>query len=85
MHENDKTAADIFTDAGRALFNSEDWPSKLGAALDLSKQAVRDIRRGHIDPTPGVLDDLLKLVAARRAALQRAEDELRTWLGANQG
>jgi hypothetical protein len=76
-----KTVADIFTGAGRALFNNDlDWPSKCGAALGLSKQVVRDIRRDHLNPAPEVLAELLEAVTARRAALQQAEDELRAWL-----
>jgi hypothetical protein len=82
----EKTAADILTDAGRALFdNAEDWQASLAIALEVRRDTVRDWRSGRMQfgPDHGALDRLLALVTRREAELRQAKNELRKWLKQN--
>jgi hypothetical protein len=74
------TDAEIFTMVGRAIFEGDDWPSRFGAALDLPKQTVRDIRRDHADLKPDVAAEMLAMIERRAAETVRARDALRAWL-----
>ena len=81
-----KTAADILTDAGRALFdNSEDWQARLAVALEVRRDTVRDWLSGRMlfGPDHGALDRLLGILVKRRTDLQRAEKELQAWMRRN--
>jgi hypothetical protein len=78
------TDAEIFTMIGRAIFPGDDWPSRFGAALDLPKQTVRDIRRDHVDLLPEVAADMLSMIERRATETAHARDVLRVWLKKNQ-
>src|SRR5215467_6864456 len=83
--QHHKSAADIFTNVGRALYpDHEDWLTPLADALNVKRPTLRDIRRGHtyVRSDHGIVADLLELVVARRDALVRAEVELRDWMKA---
>lgn len=74
------TDAEIFTMIGRALFEGDDWPSRLGVALDLPKQTVRDIRRDHADILPEVAAAMLTMIERRATETTRTRDALKAWM-----
>jgi len=81
-----KTAADILTDAGRALFdNAEDWQASLAIALEVRRDTIRDWRSGRMSfgPDHGALDRLLALVTRREAELRQAKKEMQDWMRRN--
>src|SRR5260370_708233 len=82
----EKTAADILTDAGRALFdNAEDWQASLAIALEVRRDTVRDWRSGRMQfgPEHGALDRLLTIVTRREAELRQAKKEMQTFMRRN--
>ena len=84
--KSDKTAADLLTEVGRALFdNAEDWQSRLAAILEVRRDSVRKWLHGtiHFGPDHGALDRLLGIVSRRKDELTRAEADLRSWLELN--
>src|SRR5258708_29875151 len=83
-HDN-KTAADLLAEVGRALFDSEDWPSRLALALGVERNTLRQWLRGksRFGPDHGALDDLLALAERRAEETVRARDELKGWLKRN--
>jgi len=86
LRKPEKTAADILTDAGRALFdNSEDWQARLAVALEVRRETIRDWRSGRMSfgPDHGVLDRSLAMVTRREAELRQAEKEMQTFMRRN--
>ncbi len=85
--EFDKTAPEVLTDVGRALFDSEDWQSRLAEALGVSRSTIQYWRNGKMrfEADHGALDRLLALAERRAAETARARDELREWLKRNRG
>jgi transposase-like protein len=82
-HDN-KTAADLLAEVGRALFD-DDWPSRLALALGVERNTLRNWLRGRsqFGPDHGALDDLLALAERRAEEAVRARDELKGWLKRN--
>lgn len=80
----DLTDAEIFTLVGQALFEGEDWPSRVAAALTLSKQTVRNIRREAVDLLPETAADMFTLIERRAAETARARDALKAWMKMHQ-
>lgn len=74
------TDAEIFTQIGRALFEGDDWPSRFGAALDLPKQTVRDIRRDHADISPKIAASMRIMIENRATEVLLAREALKAWL-----
>jgi hypothetical protein len=74
----DLTDAEIFTIMGRALSVPEDWPSRFGEALGLSKQVVRDIRRDRVDLTARTAAEMLAMLD--QMDVVRARDALKARL-----
>ncbi len=86
LRKPEKTAADILTDAGRAIFDdAEDWQARLAIALDVRRDTIRDWRSGRMSfgPDHGALDRLLAMVTRREAELRKTKNELRKWLKQN--
>jgi len=86
LRKPEKTAADILTDAGRALFdNSEDWQARLAVTLEVRRDTIRDWRSGRLPfgPDHGAFDRLLAMVTRREAELRAAKKELQTWMKRN--
>ena len=83
----DKTAPEVLADTGRALFDSEDWQSRLAKELGVGRSTIQYWRNGKMPfgPDHPALDRLLGLVERRRAGLEKAEAELREWLRRNRG
>ena len=81
---SEMTGAEVFTMVGRALFEGDDWPSRVGDALNLSKQTVKNIRRDHSDLYPEAAAAMLKLLERRIEETLHARDALRAWLKKNQ-
>ena len=80
---DEKNAADIFSETGRAIYDdADDWQSRLAAALDVTRETVRNIRRGNmvIEPDHGILTDLMALAERRAVDTVRARDALKAWL-----
>jgi hypothetical protein len=79
---DDKTAVDIFVEAGRLLYDSDDWPTRYAAALGIRATRVRDIRRGKADlgREDALLYDALKLAERRAEESIRARDAITAWL-----
>lgn len=67
----------LLSDAGRALFGGR-WQSDMARALGVSDRTVRRWAVGTETPRPGVYVDLMRVVAARRAALGDIEKRLET-------
>src|SRR6267378_1657710 len=81
-----KTAADLLTEVGRALFdNSEDWQARLAMALDVRRDTIRDWRSGRLPfgPDHNAFNDLMAMVTRREADLRQAKKELQTFLRRN--
>jgi hypothetical protein len=81
-----KTAADLLTEVGGALFdNSEDWKSRLAVTLDVRRDTIRDWLSGRLPfgADHGAFDNLLALLVKREAAIRQAKAELRKWLKRN--
>jgi hypothetical protein len=77
------TAAEILDVVGRAIYdNSHDWQARLSTALGVGRSTVQYWRNGKLpfDAHHGALNDLMELVTRRRADLELAERQLRTWL-----
>jgi transposase-like protein len=84
-HPDNKTAADLLSEVGRALFDGDDWPSRLALALGVERNTLRQWLRGRsrFGPEHGALDDLLALAERRAEETVKARDELRDWLKRN--
>jgi hypothetical protein len=79
----DKSAADLFTEVGRAITgDSESWQHQLAEWLGVRRDTVRDWRTGRSEMRPmhPVWDKLLDMIAERRTELDRVDRELRAWL-----
>jgi hypothetical protein len=87
MSQADKTAPEVLAETGRALFDSEDWQSRLAKELGVERDTIRQWQRprSRFGPDHPALDRLLGLVERRRAGLEKAEAELRDWLRRNRG
>jgi hypothetical protein len=86
MAHDDKSAADLFAEVGRAITgNSESWQHQLAEWLGVRRDTVRDWRRGRneMQPDHPVWDKLLEMIAERRIELDRVDRELRAWLEQN--
>ncbi len=79
---NDKTAADVFSEVGRALYGSDDWLEPMAPALGVKRDTLRNVRRGNmvVSPDHGMFDDLLALAERRAEETARARDALKAWL-----
>ena len=80
-----KAAPDILADVGRAIFEGDDWPSRLAAALDVRRDTIRKWMHGRLPfgPDHNAFDDLLALVTRREAELCQARKQLQQWLEQN--
>lgn len=76
----DVTDAEIFTAVGKAMFEGEDWPSRFGAELQLSKQTVRNIRREAVTLLPETAAEMLALAERRATETAKARDALKAWI-----
>jgi hypothetical protein len=86
MAHDDKSAADLFAEVGRAITgDSESWQHQLTEWLGVRRDTVRDWRRGRneLQPSHAVWDRLLVMIAERRTELDRVDRELRAWLERN--
>lgn len=70
--------AEIFNAIGKAVCVPDDWPSRFGEALGLSKQVVKDIRRDRVDLTAETAAEMLALLEETEAV--RARDALKARL-----
>jgi hypothetical protein len=48
MPDNNKTAAEILSDVGRALNPGDDWQVRLARALGVRRDTVRQWQHGHV-------------------------------------
>jgi|SRR5712671_5591451 len=80
-----RTASDILGDVGRSIFDGDDWPSRLAAALNVRRDSIRKWMHGRLplEASHPVFDDLLALVTRRKLELAIAEADLRAWLDRN--
>jgi len=83
----DPTAAEILEIVGRAIYDGPDWQARLSAALGVGRSTIQYWRNGKLpfDADHGALDDLMALVTRRRAEVDLAERQLRTWLERHRG
>jgi hypothetical protein len=81
----DKTAPEILTEVGQALFDSPDWQAKLAASLGVGRSTVQYWRNGKMrfEADHPMLDRLLELVSRRAEETARARNELKEWLRRN--
>lgn len=61
---------DQLIEAGRALYG-ERWQSPLARALGVNERTVRGWLSGRSNPAPGVEDEIRRLLAERRTAIDR--------------
>ena len=77
---HEKTAAGLLEEAGRALFDSEDWPSRLAIALNVRRDTIRKWLHDRLQLRTDHFETLLRIIADRQAKLAKVEIELRAWI-----
>lgn len=73
------TDAEVLTIAGNALYGGE-WNALMGAALDLPKTVIKDIRREHGDLYPDQVEKLQAMLDQRSVDIKCAKTALKAWI-----
>jgi len=79
------SAADILSDVGRVLFDSN-IDARLAQALNVREDTVRHWRTGRqrsLTADHKIFDEVLALVETREREMRRARDKLRRWIKQN--
>jgi hypothetical protein len=77
---SEKSAADMFDRAGRALYPGDDWQIRLAREIGVRRDTVRQWLSGHMTLRRDHFATLLRLLAERQSEMRRAEAELQAWL-----